>query len=244
MIAEESLSNEDECNTPEISISRNTLTYSIINSLKQSVPFFKSYITTHLFDKTLNEDELTQVFVEQLDIQLRKLNYPFSVKNQYCDIYHESSGFSDFYFHPIEEGKSTASIFSVESKRLPAPSKSREKEYVIGERIKKDGTKENNGGIERYKLEIHGKGLFECGMLGFIEKENSSFWKTTINKWIEKLSKSDKNWNKDEVVKKEENNSEFMYLKSVAHTTASRNVLLHHLWISRKEPCCTSSLTR
>ena len=223
MIAEENLTNEEERTTPEISINRGTLTYSIINSLKQSVPFFKSYITTHVSKKTLNEDELTQVFVEQLDIQLRKLNYSFGVKNQYRDIYHGSSGFSDFYFHPIEEGKSTASIFSIESKRLPSPTSDREKEYVIGTK--------KNGGVERYKIEKHGKGLSECGMLGFIEKENSVFWITKINKWINDLSKSDITWNKDEVVEELENHSEFVYLNSVAHRISSSDILLHHFWI-------------
>lgn len=223
MIAEENLSSPDTHSIPEIRINKDTLIYSIINSFKQSVPFFKSYISTHISKQALNEDELTQVFVEQLDIQLRKLNYPFGVKNQYRDIYYGSSGFSDFYFHPIEEGKSTASIFSVESKRLPAPSNDREKEYVIG--VNK------NGGIERYKIEKHGKGHTECGMLGFIEKENSLFWKTTINKWIEDLSKSDTTWNKDEVVEERENHTEFVYLYSIAHTTSSKDILLHHFWI-------------
>lgn len=223
MIAEEDLPTKNKQTIPEISINRNTLILSIINSLKQSVPFFKSYITILVSKKNLNEDALTQIFVEQLDIQLRKLNYPFGVKNQYRDIYHGSSGFSDFYFHPIEEGKSTASIFSVESKRLPSPTSDREKEYVIGTK--------KNGGIERYKIERHGKGLSECGMLGFIEKENSVFWIKKINNWINDLSKSDAAWNKDEVVKDEENHPEFVYLKSVVHTTTSRNILLHHLWI-------------
>lgn len=223
MTAEENLSNEDERPAPVISINSESLTNSIINSFAQSVPFFKSYITTHVSKKTLNEDELTQVFVEQLDIQLRKLNYPFGVKNQYRDIYHGSPGFSDFYFHPIEEGKSTASIFSVESKRLPSPTNDREKEYVIGTK--------KNGGVERYKIEKHGKGLSECGMLGFIEKENSVFWITKINKWINDLSDSDSTWNKDEALKELENHIEFVYLNSVAHRTSSSDILLHHFWI-------------
>lgn len=224
MIAEEEFANKHNPSIPEISISRNNLIYTLINSMKQSVPFFKSYILTHVTKESLNENEFTQIFVEQLDIQLRKLDYPFGVKTQYQDIYYGSSGFSDFYFHPIEEGKSTASIFSVESKRLfVSTTKDREKEYVIGAK--------KNGGIERYKIEKHGKGLSECGMLGFIEKEDFYFWIKNINSWITDLAKSDVTWNKDEVVKELENQMEYMYLNSLIHTTTTRK-MLHHIWIN------------
>jgi len=223
MIAEEELANKYGY-FPEISISNDNLIYSIINLMKQSVPFFKAYIITHVSKKTLNENQLTQIFVEQLDIQLRKVNYPFGVKNQYQDIYHGSAGFSDFYFHPIEEGKSTESFFSVECKRLlVSTTNDREKEYVIGAK--------KNGGIERYKIEKHGKGLSECGMLGFIEKEDFYFWIKNINGWITDLAKSDVTWNKDEVVKELENQIEYMYLNSPVRTITSRKIL-HHIWIN------------
>jgi hypothetical protein len=224
MIAEEELANKHGLPIPTISISRDTLIYTIINLMKHSVPFFKSYIFTHVAKRSLNENELTQIFVEQLDIQLRKLDYPFGVKTQYQDIYYRSSGFSDFYFHPIEEGKSTASIFSVESKRLlVSTTKNREKEYVIGAK--------ENGGIERYKIEKHGKGLLECGILGFVEKEDFYFWVKNVNSWITDLAKSDVTWNKDEVLKELENQIEYMYLNSPVHATTSRK-MLHHIWIN------------
>jgi hypothetical protein len=222
MIAEENLS-EEEGIIPDFSISENNLICCIIKLFKQATPYFKSYIKTYLSSENLNENELTQVFVEQLDIQLRKFNYPFGIKNQYNDIYNGSSGFSDFYFHPIEEGKLTASFFSVESKRLPSPTKAREKEYVIG-------TKEN-GGIERYKIGKHGKGLSECGMLGFIENEESDVWVKIINGWIENLSTSDSRWKKEEIMSKVENHYEFLLLKSIVHTTSTRQMVLHHFWI-------------
>ena len=221
MIAEEEFLNE-KVKPPEITISNKSLSYCIINLFKQATPLFKLQITTYLANKVLNEDELTQVFVSQLII-LSKKDYPFGINSQYRDSYHGSTGFSDFYFFPTEEGKSTESIFSVESKRLPAPTKDREEEYVKG--------KSKSGGIERYKIEKHGKELAECGILGFIEKENPPFWLNTINQWIENLSNSDATWNKDEKLNEVEKDEEFTYLNSVAHTVKSRNILLHHFWI-------------
>jgi hypothetical protein len=183
------------------------------------LPFKKASTQPNLI-KPLNENKLTQIFVEQLEVKIK--SHPFiGVKNQYSDLFHGTKGIPDFYFHKVEEGVTHEPLFVVESKRLP--SKTFETEYVKGET--------NNGGIERFKIDKHGKGLSECGMIGFIEAENFSFWKTSINGWIEDLSQSDKNWKNDEVLNEEENQPEYMYLKSVAHTITSRKVLLHHLWI-------------
>ena len=78
---------------------------------------------------------------------------------------------------------------------LPSPKKKREKEYVIGDN--------NNGGIERYKSEKHGKGLSECGLLGFVEDKDFKHWNNTINSWIDDLSKLPKTaWKSDEVLSK------------------------------------------
>jgi len=113
-------------------------------------------------------------------------------------------------------------MFSVECKRLPSPQKAREKEYVIGDN--------NNGGIERYKTEKHGKGLYECGLLGFIEKENSKYWLKEINNWLENLSKVDKIWKQDEILSKIESKKDFYFLKSIAHRKKG-DINLNHLWV-------------
>ena len=144
------------------------------------------------------------------------------LKENYKDAYNLSKGFSDFFFYPNEQNISTASIFSVESKRLPSPTKSREKEYVIGDK--------NNGGIERYKTEKHGKGLFVCGLLGFVEKESFSYWEVTINNWIKELAKIDKDWHKDEIFFEVESNTDFCFLKSIAHRKID-DINLIHLWV-------------
>ena len=45
---------------------------------------FKNNIKTHSNYSTLNEDGLTQHFVEILDNYLFSIGFPFGVKNQFC----------------------------------------------------------------------------------------------------------------------------------------------------------------
>ncbi|WP_293304237.1 hypothetical protein [Pedobacter sp. UBA5917] len=54
-----------------------------------------------------------------------------------------------------------------------------------------------NGGIERFKKEQHGKKLNECAILGFVEDQEFVEWLSKINNWIIELSKSD-GWDSDE----------------------------------------------
>jgi len=105
------------------------------------------------------------------------------------------------------------SFFSMEAKRLPAPSKKREKEYVCGK----------GGGIERFKKEIHGKGLSFSAIIGYIQKNDFGHWFNAINKWINEIG-----W--------DENLEEISKSKKVArylskHETSNDNITLFHLWV-------------
>lgn len=231
MTAEDSTSNL----VPLVSIPKGTTTEKILCSIKIVVPFFLSALKTHPNKKSINENGLTQIFVTQLNIYLASnLEYPFLTQTQYSDTYFGTKGIPDFFFHYRELGQDFPAIFVVEAKRLPSPEKSREKEYVIGEKIKTNSEKECNGGIERFKNEKHGKGLKECGMLGFIEENDSSHWLKTINEWIGDLAQKDTKWKKDEELKEYERNKESTYLKSDAHTVSAKKILLHHFWVDIK----------
>lgn len=221
MIAEENLSNTP---SPNINVSNTKVLLLISKLMKETVPSFKTYLVSGFYKKgKLNEDDLTQVYIEQAQILIRKYDYPFNINGQYRDMTNLSKGFSDFYFYPNEQNVSTTSFYSVESKRLPSPEKSREREYVIGAK--------NNGGIERYKTEKHGKGLNRCGLLGFIEKEDSIHWLKKVNHWIEDLTKVNSDWKKDEVLSEIESTIDYCILKSIAHKK-SDIIDLTHLWIT------------
>lgn len=221
MIAEESFSNIEQ---PEISITKTNVISLITKSMKENVPHFKAYIASgHHKKKNLNEDELTQIYIEQAQILIRKQDYPFNISSQYRDIYNLSKGYSDFYFYPNEQGISNTSIFSVECKRLPAPETAREKEYVYGT--------SNNGGIERYKTEKHGNGLNDCGLLGFIEKDDPKYWLPKINKWITDIASTSTTWTIAETLSELESHVDYCFLESIAHRKTS-DIKLVHLWIN------------
>lgn len=221
MIAEENFSNIEQ---PKISIPKTNVIALIIKSMKDNIPHFKAYIASgHHKKKKLNEDELTQIYFEQAQILFRKKDYPFNIGREYRDTYNMSKGISDLYFFADEQGVSTQSIFSVECKRLPAPEAAREKEYVYGE--------SNNGGIERYKTEKHGKGLNYCGLLGFIEKDNPTYWLPKINKWITDIASTSTTWAIDEILYELESQVDYCFLESIAHRKTS-DIKLVHLWVN------------
>lgn len=72
----------------------------------------------------------------------------------------------------------------IEGKRLPAPSKAREREYVTGE-------DQASGGIQRFKLGLHGKDHQVAVLLGYLQKGTPKHWLPILNGWILDLSKSD-----------------------------------------------------
>jgi len=69
----------------------------------------------------------------------------------------------------------------IEAKRLPAPEKNREREYV-------SGTDKATGAMQRFKLGLHGADVETAVIVGYIEKESARYWHTTINRWISRLS--------------------------------------------------------
>ncbi|MDR1937273.1 MAG: hypothetical protein LBQ73_02080 [Tannerellaceae bacterium] len=190
--------------------------------MKTAVIPFKTACHQSALKHPLNENQLTQIFVEQIEVKIKSNPY-IGVKNQYSDTFGGTKGIPDFYFHKVEEGVHHLPLFVVEAKRLPAPTISREKEYVVGN--------SDNGGIERFKTGKHGKGLNECGMIGFVEKEAFTFWLQTINAWITGLSKTCIFWKNNETLVEIERKEDFMALKSVAHRTSQDDVCLHHIWI-------------
>ena len=130
----------------------------------------------------------------------------------------------DFYFHKVEEGVHNEPLMIWEAKILSdSLGAKREKEYVKGEK--------NNGGIERFKTEKHGKGMNKCGLLGFVEKENFTHWTATINNWIKDFAKIDNVWNKDEILSEIESNTDFCVLKSIAYRNSDA-INLTHLWVT------------
>lgn len=125
-------------------------------------------------------------------------------------------------------------ILVIECKRLPAPSKDREKEYVTGGENK-------SGGIQRFKLGLHGGTLDAAVMIGYVQKRSAYEWHHDINKWISELaSGSIKDvcvWNSSEMLEllEECESKGFSSYRSVHSRTGrkvSSKIKIHHLWIA------------
>jgi hypothetical protein len=121
----------------------------------------------------------------------------------------------------------------LEGKRLPAPSTAREREYVTG-------FDERNGGIQRFKLGLHGADLKVAAIIGYLQDGTADDWHRTINDWITELAQAKKtqhdHWTPRDRLQamKSEARRCISACRSVhARPGAARSmqIVLHHLWI-------------
>ena len=124
--------------------------------------------------------------------------------------------------------KDDAPFFAFEAKRLPTIPKSREKEYVIGN----DSIKPT-GGIERFKLNLHGINLKESGIIGYIQFDTIQEWSYRINGWINELIGSasfpETLWsNSDLLINTESETGVIARYKSENERADRSTVILHH----------------
>ena len=117
------------------------------------------------------------------------------------------------------------------SKTLP---KDRKDEYVTGH-------KNITGGIQRFKLEVHGKEHETVGMIGYVQTGTCSEWQKTINNFIGGLCcKPDENglcWNQDEhlnTIGLDEKNGK-SHCKSIHTRITKPNITIHHLWVDMQK---------
>lgn len=156
--------------------------------------------------------------------------------------YQSPSRSVDISASPITEITIGASLYTIydpvivfECKRLPAPSPDREKEYVTG------GIKHANGGIQRFKLGLHGANHDIAAMIGYLQEGSASDWHDRINKWIVELSSGTIAdicvWNMSDMLEKLEVDSS----KGIGNCRSTHNrsgsvksdkILIRHLWIT------------
>ena len=125
-------------------------------------------------------------------------------------------------------------ILIIECKRLPAPSKDREREYVTG------GGK-RNGGIQRFKLGLYALEHGLAAMIGYIQDRDGRHWHEKINEWIFDLAggliTDDCDWKADEtlepiVEQESEGISRYRSIHSRMGSVSSNEIELHHFWIA------------
>ncbi|MCK5600887.1 hypothetical protein KAR91_03400, partial [Candidatus Pacearchaeota archaeon] len=124
-------------------------------------------------------------------------------------------------------------VLVIECKRLPAPSKDREKEYVTGLVPNKI-----SGGIQRFKLGLHGAKHNSALMVGYIQDGTAKFLHKKINKWICELMVSPIGdgctWSKKEILVQLEEDTRagvVRYHSKHSRKGKATKIELYHLWV-------------
>jgi len=122
----------------------------------------------------------------------------------------------------------------LEGKRLPPPKNgSREREYVTGGDAK-------SGGIQRFKLGLHGAKHEIAVVIGYVQADTPAEWNRRINGWIRELEgalQSDgTKWSSiDRLSDFVENNGKRIETSLSKHLRSgdiiSPNISIHHLWV-------------
>jgi hypothetical protein len=124
-------------------------------------------------------------------------------------------------------------LLVIEGKRLPAPSASREQEYVTG-------LAKRTGGIQRFKLGLHGAELRRAVIVGYIQEGRPPTWRVTINGWITALAAGTPRdvcrWTTEEQLGELHQHGQCDLAACVsAHPrvgcACSADILLDHLWV-------------
>jgi len=211
-----------DSSTTEHSFPKSRLLNKIIDSIKNTPVHFINVLKNRA-SKNLSEVKLTQLFITQNNVQISNLKIPVYAGVEYRDVYHNSKGIPDIHYSILEEGVDHEPTFIMEAKRLPAPSKDREKEYVVG--MTPSGNP--SGGIQRFKLENHGGSLSECGMIAYIEDGLFSDWQAKINDWIYELIPT---WSKKEKLKLIDEQEFYSHYHSLV-LRKNDKMLLNHFWV-------------
>jgi len=147
------------------------------NTTKEDVPLIEidnlilllENILTDLTTDADGEDNITQRLV-QLAQKKQKDSLRWIFVREH--ITNGSRSREDIGISPESDEHTTFLV--IEAKRLDSTlSKSRDKEYILGE----------TGGIERFKREKHAKNHNYAGMIGYIQIGNCDTWSTKINNW-------------------------------------------------------------
>ncbi len=163
----------------------------------------------HLFVRIMDDHKLFQFMHEDIE-------HPISGNSATIDI--------GIY----TKGDSSTRFFAIEAKRLDTSISNynrRKKEYIANN---------NQGGIERFKKEIHAKELLCAGMLGYVQSDNFNTWHNRINNYInEEINGSTIGvvWNSNELLQIEKIDTVYATYISKHLRISGNEIYLYHIWI-------------
>ena len=120
-------------------------------------------------------------------------------------------------------------LLPIECKRLPTPKGvgRDEREYV-------HSASSSTGGIQRFKVGLHGARHPRGVLIGYMQSGTSEEWHTTINGWLEAMAGTDASWHADEqlsvVAARPVQRRRSTHRRSIGGLPATP-VTLDHLWI-------------
>ena len=124
-------------------------------------------------------------------------------------------------------------ILVLEGKRIPAPSSDREKEYVTGTTSGKI-----SGGIQRFKMGLHGAEHNLVAMIGYVQARTPRYWQKKINEWIVQLTSDSVVdgclWTIDETLEPltADIAKGILSYRSLHNRISGNKIEIHHLWIA------------
>lgn len=202
---------------------------AILQQIEVSLPGFSEFISPAAATKKINEEVITQEIVL----------YLLAVQNTFRFVQENKGptrGKEDIGVYPYERVAFDNPYFVLEAKRLPAPPpvNKRKKEYVSYI----DDENKRKGGIERFKLAMHGPNMHHCGMIGYVEKETFAHWLKEINEWINDLatikSDPDVDWKKEEELSLKAEKVKYAVLDSICLRKQNGKydkLKLSHFWV-------------
>lgn len=132
-----------------------------------------------------DEERLNAQLCKHLNARSRQVPLPVLFHHEEKQIGHRrvdisagpaEGGFVGTTYHSIDDP-----FLVLEGKRLPPPGgKAREREYVTGQ-------EKRTGGIQRFKLGLHGEKVATAVLIGYLQKDSPTVWHQRINGWIRDL---------------------------------------------------------
>ena len=178
-----------------------------------------------------------------LNSQLCKYLNVAAMKADFAMVYfhHEepqgSQHSADFSANPLDadwiEGRQYSKydpILVLEGKRLPTPGSGRAREYVASA----TGATPM-GGVQRFKLSLHGTSVSIAGMIGYIQNETCTHWLAEVNRWIDDLASEGSGWSSNDRLHNFVFNSDARVSRSESEHSRTSGVSprlrVAHLWV-------------
>jgi hypothetical protein len=214
---------------------------AVLNYVEKWIP---SFINESKAEQIENERGLTQRFVSILLVNLNDI-YPFTFVSEWME--DETKGNSAAVDIGILTRDNSISLrnrcfFVLEAKKLGDTDQIRNKEYLVGHNIKKNGIQKYLacGGIERFKKSIHGNELDQCGMIGYMFDKSFDVWYKQINNWIEQLTFTNTD---STIIWSQEDKLSFQSQTHLKANYTSKNkrtksgseidpVMIYHIWVN------------